>query len=182
MTRAEAPQFIQMLTTLGELFGVKLSAGAQTMYFEALRDLTLDQLREAVASCARKSTFMPKPIELRENICAEGETSRLESEAAEAWTCAKQALSRYGAWMPKGTLRHEVVAPMVEIFGGWSTACNAELSGDAWSHKRREYIASYIRESRACEEFGRQDRLEELDAIDNANTLPPTDSQRLLDQ
>jgi hypothetical protein len=182
MKRSEAAAFFQMLTALGELFGAKLSGAAQTMYFNALRDLDLEEINEAVSNCSRKLKFMPKPAEIRENVEGYGATNILDDDADEAWKMARWGLSHYGsAGTPKDW--HPDIRRSVEAaYGSWYSAAMGEFSGDVQESKRRVFIAAWKREQLDRAESERLARLALMDAEDRADgTLPPA-QQKLIER
>ncbi len=182
MTRSEAPEFLQMLTALGELFGAKLSGAAQTMYFNALRDLRLDEIKDGVENCSRKLKFMPKPAELREHTSEFGATSSLETGAVEAWQLAKYALSHYGASGPPKDWQEDIVSAVAAAFGSWRSAALGEFSSDVMDSKQRAFIAAWKRQELDNAEHLRLERLERIDAIDRADGLMPPEQQKLIGQ
>ncbi len=182
MTRSEAPVFFQLLTALGELFGAKLSGAAQTMYFNALRDLTLEEIRCGIDNCSRKQRFMPKPAELRENVSAYGANASLETSAVEAWQMARSALSHFGAGGPPKGWDDDIVSAMSAAFGSWRTAALGEFSSDVWDSKQRAFIAAWKRQELDNDESERLKRLERIDAIDNADGLMIPGQQKLIER
>lgn len=182
MTRSEAPEFLQMLTALGELFGAKLSGAAQTMYFNALRDLRLDEIRDGIDNCARKLRFMPKPAEIREHVSEFGATSSLETYADEAWQLSRSALSHFGAGGPPKDWNESVMNAIKAAFGSWHSAAMGEFSSDVLESKRKAFIAAWKREQLDESEHERLERLEKLDAIDRADGLLPPEQQKLIER
>lgn len=182
MTRSEAPDFLKMLTALGELFGAKLSGAAQTMYFNALRDLSLEEISDGVANCSRKLRFMPKPTEIRENITSFGAASCLETDAAEAWQIARSALSHFGSSGPPKDWNPAIKTSIEAAYGSWRTAAMGEFSYDVLESKQRAFIAAWKREELDNAECARLERLEKLDAIDRADGLSPALPQKLFER
>ncbi len=182
MTRKQAPEFLQMLTALGELFGAKLSGAAQTMYFNALRDLTLEEISGAVANCSRKLRFMPKPVELREHVTEFGATNCLENDADEAWVISRAALSRFGSDGPPKDWNPEIKEATAAAFGSWRSAAMGEFSSDVMESKRKAFLSAWKRAQSDLAEMERITRLEELDAIDAADGTLPASQQKLIER
>src|SRR5690242_13414167 len=92
MKSNEAADFILRLTALSELFNVKLSEAAQVLYFEALSDLEMPALIDALGQAAKRCKFMPKPVELRELAIG-----NIDDAAALAWNSWKEAARKGGS-------------------------------------------------------------------------------------
>ena len=140
MTPEDAPEFLGRLNALAELFDAKFSEVKQQMYFEALKDLDLCWVIEALNDAAKKCTFMPKPAELR--VFAQGDP---QEAAEQAWVDFKEAARQIGAyrdWMPDDP---ETAQAVIDVFGTWPKACETDFSAEMWASKRKEFIASYKR-------------------------------------
>lgn len=143
MTPDDAQNFLGRLNALAELFDAKCSEVKQQLYFEALKDLPLWVVQEAMSKAAQTCTFMPKPVELR--ILAHGDPNDL---AEQAWVEFKGAAHRLGAyrdWMPDDP---ETARALIDIFGTWPRACHADLSPEMWASKRKEFLNAYKRHYR----------------------------------
>lgn len=137
MTNDEAPEFIGRLMALGELFNADLSASKQALYFEALKDLSLFDVQHAINEAVKTCTFMPKPAELR--ILAVGDPQEFGEQAWIAFRAAARRLGAYQDWMPD---EPEIACAVIDVFGNWPRACEADLSPEMWASKRKEFINS----------------------------------------
>lgn len=65
MTIEDTPRFLRKLSALVELFGTRMTDGRLQGYFEALKDLPIGALEDAMATAAKASERFPRPAELR---------------------------------------------------------------------------------------------------------------------
>ena len=144
MTATDAPAFLAHLSLLAELFDAKFSEAKQQLYFEALSDIELGSLQDAMREAARSCKFMPKPIELRElavgSVADWAETAWLEFRAD------IRRIGQYGTWNPDDDSTRRAVR---EVFGSWSDACASELSPEMWQARKKEFIRVYSSWERA---------------------------------
>jgi hypothetical protein len=153
MTPADAPAFLSRLTALAELFDVQLSEAKLQIYFEALCDLSIEDITTGIAESARYSKFMPKPIEIREygghDLTATAERKWLEFREAQ------RREGRYGTWKADETT-NEV---LITLFGGWHHSCEMELTPEMWQAKKKEFIREYVSEEREYVRYRIEDAL-----------------------
>lgn len=138
------------LAALGELFNAKLSEASQVLYFEALKDLELFDVTEAMGKAARFCKFMPRPVEIREFACG-----TVDEDAVNAWNGWKQAARMGGAG--RSLICDDVTAKTISTtFGSWVEACLVELSPEMWANKRKEFIANFkiYRERKSTTDVG----------------------------
>ncbi len=122
------------IAALFELHGKEVSPVLLGLYWEALRDLTAEQFREATGRALRECKFLPKPSELREFV---GATTK--ADAPLAWTVVRAALRKhsYTQSVDFGPLVNAVIRAM----GGWQSLDarpTAEL--DVWGAKEFERL------------------------------------------
>ena len=167
MTSSDAPEFLSQLMALSELFNAKLSAAAQTLYFDALIDLDLESIRVAMTEAARTCKFMPKPAEVRDLILGPADMWA-EKEWEELKGLARRLGQYDGSWVE--FISDEGTDALRAVFGSWAEFCTAELSPEMWSSKRKEFMRSYARREQRSQRQSLYKRLRERDAqklIDN---------------
>ena len=79
MTSNDAPQFLRGLAVLAETFAEGVSEERAMAYFKALSDLPLDMVTHGMEQAIARSTFFPKPAEIRD--WARGRDPRLMDAA-----------------------------------------------------------------------------------------------------
>jgi hypothetical protein len=125
MRREDYDRFAMVLTATAELYGKTLSAGAITLWWQALERFSLEQVGKALrqhTEDAERGQFMPKPADLIRAL--EGTAT---DKAALAWGKVLDATSRVGAYTDvvfDDPAIHAVVADM----GGWPKVCRTETS------------------------------------------------------
>lgn len=119
--------FAALLLGLGETYGESVSPARMEIYFAALSDLDLDEIRAAANVHVRMSKFFPRPAELREAI-----QGAADDRADLAWMAVLRLVRRIGYyskptdrdWPDEATRR-----AALEMFGGWQALC-AKLPGE----------------------------------------------------
>lgn len=119
MTHQDRPGFLQVMCALGEAFDTQISDSRLEIYFQALSDLTLEQVREAARAHVQSSRFFPKPVELREAIAG-----RIEDRADEAWAQLVSMVRRIGYTGKPNWQDPLLERTAKELYGGWSALCS----------------------------------------------------------
>lgn len=142
MTTTDRAPFAELMLGLGETYGEPISDARLEIYFAALADLELADVRRAAGLLVRTTKFFPRPVELRE-ACGGGPDGggSADERADLAWVDLLREVRRvgaYGVWNSnKGAT--EPPAPnffdaaaeraALELYGGWSALC-ASLPGE----------------------------------------------------
>lgn len=138
MTAEDSAQFVLKLTALGEIFGVKISAARAALYFEALADLSLEDVLRGLKAAAQGNQFFPKPVEIRTLAVGDSE-DRIE----DAWLRFKAAMAQVGSYASLAVTDAALGETILSMFGSWPAACQAELSPEMWASKRKEFGRTY---------------------------------------
>jgi hypothetical protein len=162
MTERDREAFADVLCGLGDTFNEPVSAVRMEVYFQALSDLTLEQINQAALLHAKSSRFFPKPVELREAIAGS-----VTDRADEAWAQLLMLVRRVGYTGKPEWLDPVLERTAKELYGGWQALCarlpseGPELLGQAKLFKAT--YAAYARRASV-------DRLA-LPSRDDAKTL-----------
>lgn len=138
MTNRDAGEFLGRLVGLSELYGAKFSEAKGSLYFEALKDLPLEQVIGAMNQAVKTCTFMPKPAEIR--TLAIGDT---EDRAEGAWMLLRKAMGQVGSYRSLIVDDPVLAEAIVAVFGSWPQACLTDLSPEMWASKRKEFGRVY---------------------------------------
>jgi hypothetical protein len=124
VTEHDRQPFAELMLGIGETYGEPVSATRMEIYFRALCDLSLEQLRDAASLHVRSQKFFPRPSELRDAI-----DGTVEDQAEIAWTQVQALVRRCGFWWredqqgpipwPDDTTRRAAL----ELYGGWQPLC-----------------------------------------------------------
>ena len=130
--------FFDRLAALGELFDAKVSPVKAALYFDALKDLPLDDVLGALNAAVKVSVFMPKPAELRRIVVGDD-----EDHTERAWMALRSAMHSVGAYASVVMTDAAMGESVLSLFGSWSAACLAEFSPEMWTAKRKEFGRVY---------------------------------------
>lgn len=136
MTRKDMPEFTKVLTGLAGMFEKQLSELVRDMYFDALSDLSIEQIKEIGRGLARTSTFFPKPVDFRNALAGDTDT-----KAVSAWEKVIKAKSTVGSY---GSVKFDdaIIHSVLSMMGGWVAVCRLEgFDTEKW--QRHEFEKSY---------------------------------------
>ncbi len=127
MTNADRPAFAVLMLGLGETYGEAISDARMEIYFAALADLELRDVRMAANAHVRLEKFFPRPAELRSAL-----QGSAEDRADLAWQAVLALVRRHGyynppaddAW-PDAVTRKAAL----NLYGGWRSLCE-KLPGE----------------------------------------------------
>jgi hypothetical protein len=122
MTDQDAADFATLMLGLGETYGEPVSDARIEIYFAALSDMTLPEIRAAATAHVRGCKFFPRPAELREGL-----DGSAEDRAELAWLSVMRIVRAFGfynepppdAWMDEATRR-----AALDLYGGWRGLCS----------------------------------------------------------
>jgi hypothetical protein len=145
MNNSDRKEFASIMCGLADNFGAELSEPGLRMRFEALRDYTLDQVREAARRIAmeRKYTKMPTIAELIEYLHGGHVEDRAQAEAGKVM----EAVRRHGAYATVVFDDPVTMAAVERLFGGWPELCR-QLRETDWRWFVRAFTAMYSSFSR----------------------------------
>jgi hypothetical protein len=118
MTKNDRVAFAQVMLGLGEAYHEEISDGRMEIYFAALSDLALDDIRRAASVHVRTQKFYPRVSELREAI-----GGSVDDRADLAWMELLKLVRRVG-YYGEPALPDEVSRrAATELYGGWRALC-----------------------------------------------------------
>jgi len=138
MTDADAGLFVARLAVLAEIFSSPLSATAQAVYFEALRDLPLAAVEQALTICLQTCRFMPRPADLRHAIAGDPDTA-IEA----AWLEYKRLARAIGGYASAPIADAVLAETILATFGSWEAACWTDRTPEMWTATRKEFGRIY---------------------------------------
>jgi hypothetical protein len=127
MTNLDRAAFAAFMLGLGEVYGEPVSDARMEIYFSALADLELEEIRQAATAHVKLTKFFPRPSELRDAVFGAS-----EDRADLRWNAMLAVVRRYGfhqtppdeAWPDEATRR-----AALDLYGGWRGLC-ASLPGE----------------------------------------------------
>lgn len=142
MTERDREGFAVLMLGIGETYGEPVSDARMEIYFNALADLALADVRRAATAHVRMSKFFPRPAELRESL-----DGSVEDRAEIAWMSVPSIVRRYGFYRePPAEAWHDATTrrAALELYGGWKALCSS-LPGDGPEllGYRKQFLATY---------------------------------------
>jgi len=126
-------EFATILLSTGELYGKPPSDGAIALYWQALQDLTLEQVRVGVSMHMRDpdaGQYMPKPADILRQF------RRKAKEAVIAWSEVEYAMLAQGAYRSV-RFADETTNAVIKDLGGWPWICSQNIDAP-WTQKEFE--------------------------------------------
>lgn len=145
MIDSDKMEFARLLMAAGEMYSREISKELKRMYFDALRDLSIEQVSEALNAHINNpdgGQYFPKPADLRRYLqgTAKQQATAIEDKAAIAWSAICEQIRKVGSY---GTLRldDKQALATVKAMGGWSMLCQSTTDELVW--KRKEFVRMY---------------------------------------
>lgn len=146
MQETDKNSFHELMLGAGEIYGKEITKPLLRIYFNALEDLTMEQVTHAfsahIKSTDQAGTFFPKPADLIRQITGSVKEQQqlVEDRAEMAWACIEREISRIGS---HGTLELEdrQAIAAVKAIGGWRALCMCTYDQLVW--KKKEFVSSY---------------------------------------
>lgn len=146
MQETDKSSFHELMLGAGELYGKEITKPLLRIYFNALEELTMEQVTHAfsahIKSTDQAGTFFPKPADLIRQITGSVKEQQqlVEDRAEMAWACIEREISRIGSY---GTLELEdkQAIAAVKSIGGWRQLCMSTYDQLVW--KKKEFMSAY---------------------------------------
>lgn len=142
MTAGDRAAFFRAFMALAEAFSEPLTDLKTEAYFDALSDLDVADVLNAMRQSIRSCKFFPRPVELREQIQGNG-----EDRAELAWHNVLGLIRRFG-WCgnPEGHWQDQATKrAALELFGGWGALCeHLPASGPELIGWAKQFKAAYL--------------------------------------
>lgn len=155
MDRDSFEAFAMLMQTMSEVFGEELSEQKMEIYFRFLEDLSLEQIRKAVAYILQRRVYksFPTIAEIRQAIEAE-EDEAIKTRAELAWDNVLRQIVEVGFY---GTPKLDPIAQAcVKALGGWACLCDMPRKELAWIGK--DFVAMYQRFAKYRQALPRSDQ------------------------
>lgn len=127
-------RFLKYMHAMGELFDKALSEHTVSLYWEALKDYSDQDIMKAFNVAAKSCRFFPKPVDLIE--CIDGEKS---DKSLLAWEKVYKAISGVGAY-ESVQFDDPAIHSCIELMGGWPQLCQCKVDEIKWKQKEFENL------------------------------------------
>jgi len=146
MNESDKQIFQVLMVGAGELYGKEVTKPLLRIYFNALEDLTIDQVSDAfskhVKSTSKDGSFFPKPADLMRQIKGSDDENKsdLEGRAMVAWACIDEKLRKCSSYETLHLEDKQALAA-VKALGGWRKLCLTTYDQMPWVKK--EFLKLY---------------------------------------
>ena len=186
MQKKDKVKFLEVLTSLSDLYDAPLSQGSISLYWETLKVLPLDGFIAASKHHAETSKWMPKPSDFLD--AAKKGSMNLEERSAMAWLGVVSAVRSVGS--NRGVnFDDPLIHATIRSLGGWANLCRSKTQYFN-STVRASFLKTYEHMSRCAENgtvLGTLGSLEPLygaeknsDMIDISTGLPQGPQHKML--
>jgi hypothetical protein len=145
--KSDREQFSKILGTISVACGKELSSVAFEVYFESLKDLSIEDVEIAgnrLLAHWDKPGLMPTPANIRESILGNP-----HAKASQALETLKRAMGSSGIYRSV-RFEDEALAVVVEECGGWIEICNqvknlSDKSLSYWEHEFKKLYTAQLK-------------------------------------
>ncbi|MCK5607490.1 hypothetical protein KAR91_36745 [Candidatus Pacearchaeota archaeon] len=124
MKESDLREFTGIMDDLAEMLGGDMSTRKYELYFTALSDLDIKDIRKAANHIANTATFFPKPKDFRESI-----NGNQDEGAIAAWEKVLKGKSKAGQYQSV-QFDDPVIHTVIKLMGGWGAVCRLEGHDD----------------------------------------------------
>lgn len=132
MQKTDYEEFLKIIIGTGELYEKIPSANSLELYWDDLKELSLDELRRAITQCRRdpeRGRFMPKPADILH-------FARPRRTAVMIWAEVVRAMEKIGAY-ESVYFENGTITAVIKDLGGWPWICSQNLE-EPWTQKEFE--------------------------------------------
>ncbi len=142
MTENDKREFGELLTGMAEAFTQECSKAKLEIYFMALQDMPMDDVKNSILQIikTRTTATFPKVAEIRSALRGD-----VESKAMLAGQTIERAILKAGPYASV-VFDDPVIHKTIHSLGGWVKVCNA--TGDEWTWLKKEIVCLYKAHSR----------------------------------
>jgi hypothetical protein len=143
MKDSDLNEFTEIMDDLAEMLGGDMSPRKYELYFAALSDLSIEEIRKAANQIARKAIFFPKPVDFRNASQGDQETRIMV-----AWEKVLKGKSKAGK-IQSVQFDDPVIHSAIVMMGGWSAVCNLEgFENEKWQRLEFEKVYKAMMEAK----------------------------------
>ncbi|MEW6505497.1 MAG: hypothetical protein AB1457_16185 [Chloroflexota bacterium] len=149
MTSADAKRFGEIFATLAEVFGKQVSAAVTRVYFEVLREYSIEEFEVAAKAALSACRYFPKPVELVELMPYRKQWTDPKAMAVTQAAEVMQQIRVIGFY---GTPRFadEITDRLIKTRWRWGSLCSK--TEDELSWWARDFVDAYLAECKVANE------------------------------
>ena len=140
MGNPDKEQFAAVMATLGIAFDKAITEPIAEVYWKALSDLSIDQVKSAAIQLMKHSKFFPRVADFYEAVEGDG-----QDQAQRAWAVMTEAVGDIGGYtslcVPDPALSYAIE----KTFGGWVECCERLPTSDhpMYANLNKQFVAHY---------------------------------------
>lgn len=142
MENKDKPKFAELMFLLGEAFDKEPSETKVELFFNALKDVSIETITQACAAIVKTRTItgtFPLVSEILEAV--KGGSDSLETRTAVAWDKVIYALERHGH-LDTLIFDDPVIHAIIKSWGGW-LKWSQEITNDQMKWARKDFAVLY---------------------------------------
>jgi uncharacterized protein (DUF736 family) len=124
MKKSDLKEFTGIMDDIAEMLGGDMSPRKYELYFAALFDLNIEDVRKAANHIANTATFFPKPVDFRNAI-----NGNQDEAAIAAWEKVLKGKSKAGQYQSV-QFDDPLIHTVIKLMGGWGAVCRLEGHDD----------------------------------------------------
>jgi len=139
MNKSDKRKFVEVLTSLSDLYDASISENSIQLYWDILQKYSIDEFVLSAKAHASTSKWMPKPSDFIDSL--ESATPSSEEKAIVAWAAVTSSTRSIGG---NTSVRFDdpLIHAVIRSLGGWSGLC-ASSATYFQTTMRRQFIATY---------------------------------------
>lgn len=141
MDDSDKKEFAVLFYGTGELYDKPVTKNLLQLYFDALKNFDIDQVKKGVSAHAldpKHGSFFPKPADIVRHLQAKQLTA--EEKAELCWAQIEREIRTTGSW-GKLELDDKQGLAALKSFTSWKDLCSMDVGKMTWAKK--EFISMY---------------------------------------
>ena len=141
MIDADKKAFAELMIGIGEMYNKEVSKSLMSLYFNSLKGLNIDDVKDGVNSHITDSkygSFFPKPADILRK--SQSRATSIQDRALLAWSEVSNAIIRTGSY-GSPEFSDPITNAAIRQLGSWIDLCKTESDKMTW--KQKEFIEMF---------------------------------------
>jgi len=140
MTHNDKQPFAEMMLGLGVAYGQQITEPLTDIYFKALSEFSIEDVRRAGVQLLQTSKFFPTVSEFYDYIIGDG-----QDQAQRAWAVLTEAVGDIGGYRSLSVPDPSLAYAIERTFGGWVECCDRLMLpyDPMYASLQRQFVGHY---------------------------------------